>query len=73
MSRRSRRRSPRGILILVALAAIAVVAGCSLLRPAHHTASHGATAESSPEPIILAPTPATLGSAAPIASPSKSP
>ncbi len=71
--RRRGRRSPRGILILLALAAVAIVAGCSLLRPGHRSAQHHPTTEASYAPATPAPTPASLESVAPVASPSATP
>ncbi len=68
-SRRRSRRSSRGILILFALAAVAVVAGCSLLSSRHQSVQHRPTAASSRAPITLGPTPESLETAAPVASP----
>jgi len=48
--KRRARRSPRGILVLVALVAIAVIAGCSLLRPAREAPPHGSRARASAAP-----------------------
>lgn len=72
-SGRRARRSSRGSLILIALAAIAMIAGCSLLRPAHPPASHRASTEPSHAPVAHARTPLPLESVAPSPSPTTSP
>ena len=50
-SKRRARRSPRGVLVLVALVAIAVIVGCSLLRPARQAPSHGSAPRASMAPL----------------------
>lgn len=53
-SKRRARRSSRGIVILIALVAIAVVAGCSLLRPARQRPSHASAPRASAAPVEVA-------------------
>lgn len=53
--KRRARRSPRGTLVLVVLVAIAVIAGCSLLRPARHAPLHGSPAHPSTAPVEVVP------------------
>lgn len=57
-SKRRVRRSPRGIVVLIALVAIATIAGCSLLRPSRQAPQHARASRSTAVPTDVVSTPA---------------
>jgi len=73
--KKPRRRAPRslrGSLLLVALVAIAIVAGCSLLRPARQAPSHASIPHPSAAPVEVV-TPSAEATVEPSATPAAAP